>query len=458
METTDFEDVLREACGEAGTDADNIAQPELAAWRRFANRRLDAAWRYHYWPDLGRCEQRFYRLPYNAATTYNGAVIGKDNSANEVWWALTGRYYVALRTTQAYLAVTNLNNPDEPNVAGTYIWSASQNAYVQSNSPDGITRTITAMADSAWGLNTPNGVPAYQNDTSLTGVYYQTYDGTNLQAIQVTQVTTTPTDDAGNINLNFWGVTQQFAIEPDRAGTYHNPPYPDPVLNYQGYDPTALYVQGQRLQYGGNVYQLFASTAQGILPTNTGSWGLIPPFDAYVPYEQAGQSAFSIVEECFSANPRTTTRGNTLNYFLSERGVQVLTPIAYAWIQFRLRCPKLNGDMFRADICYPVGQGMYFSSATTPGNFYTAMATTSAGDTPETAAGKWCLVKIPRIFHRYLVMGMAADWEKDLTGENIAARSAAITAQEIAQAELDDVKSLFVGQMGQRVKTQIRTR
>jgi hypothetical protein len=367
METTDFEDVLRDACEEIGTDPQNISSPDFMALRRFASKRLEAAWRYHYWPDLGRVEQRFYRLPYDATKTYSAAVAGVDNSANEVYWALTGQYFVALTTVP---------------------------------------------------LATP------------------------------------PTDGNGVVDLAHWGITSQFAIQPDPTGTEFN----QQTVNVLPFNLTVTYNQGDRVQYTNNVYQLFASTATGVLPTVAAAWGLVPPFDAYVPYEQTGQTAFTIVEGVFSSNPRITTRGNGLNYFLSERGVQVLTPIAFAWIQFRIRSPKLNGRPFNGEATYAAGNQMYYSSSTTPGNFYTCLTATAAGETPDTTAAKWSVVQIPRMFHRYLVLGIAADWERDLNPAEDAQQRASAAAFALAQQELDELKSLYVGQMGQRVKTEVRTR
>ena len=101
METTNFDDILREAAAEAGVDAENPSTTDFLNWRRFATKRLDVAWRHHTWPFLGRCEQRYYRLIYNAASTYAAAVAGVDNSANEVYWALTGQYFVALTAVPA---------------------------------------------------------------------------------------------------------------------------------------------------------------------------------------------------------------------------------------------------------------------------------------------------------------------------------------------------------------------
>lgn len=376
MDTTDYIDVLAEAANEAALDPDNLSTAEFAILRRYAKKRLETAWRFHLWPDLVKCEQRFYRLPWSATAQYAAAVAGVDNAANEVWWALTGQYYVALNTVP---------------------------------------------------LNTP------------------------------------PTDAAGNINLNYWASTSQFAIQPDPTGSLPVywptvPPYPSPWTNVQSYNPLTTYVQGNRVQYTGNVYQLFAATATGDLPTDAASWGLIPPFDAYVPYEQAGQIPFTVVEECFSANPRTTTRGNVINWFLSERGIEVLTPIPFAWVQYRQRAPKLNGSPFSATAVYQPGAQMYYSSATLPGNFYTCLTETTAGDTPDSEPAEWALVPLPRIFHAYLVLGMAADWSKYTLGTNPEAEQPTMDLQAIADKELDDVKSLYVGQMGMRVKTQVRTR
>lgn len=367
METTDFEDVMREAASDAGVEAENISATEFLVWRRFAKRRLETAWRWHLWPDLAACEQRFYRLPYNAASTYAQAVAGVENSANEVYWALTGQYFVALTTVP---------------------------------------------------INTP------------------------------------PTDGNGVVDAAHWALTQQYAIQPDPTGQQYN----QPVANVTPFNLTQAYAQGDRVQYTSQVYQLFAASATGVLPTNGASWGLIPPFDAYVPYAQSGQTAFTVVEECFSANPRTTTRGQVLNWFLSERGVQVVTAIAYAWIQFRRRCPKLSGAVFSSSTVYAAGAQVYYRSATLPGNFYTAAVTTNAGDTPDSAPAKWAVVELPRIFHRYLVLGMAADWSKYVVGTNPEAEPQAGMLQGMASAELDDVKSAYVGQMGQRVKTQVSTR
>ena len=358
---------MQEAASLALCDAENISTTDFNIWRRFCRKRLEVSWRHHFWPDLAVCEQRFYRLAWNAEQTYYPAVAGVDNSANEVYWALTGQYFAPLQTVPP---------------------------------------------------NTP------------------------------------PTDGYGNVNMTYWAITQQYAIQPDPSGTQYN----QPVANVLPWSSTTTYFQGNAVQYANNVYVLFTANVLGDLPTDAANWGLLPPFVACIPYEQTGFNAFSLVEECFSANPAATTRGNTLDWMLNNNGIVVRTVIAYAWVQYRLRCPKLSGVNYSSSTAYAAGAQFYYGSATLPGNFYNVVTATNAGDTPDSAPAKFSVVAIPRIFHRYLVLGMAADWGTYQPPADPQAPQMAQVNEALAQAELDDVKSQYVGQMGQRVQTQVRTR
>ena len=109
MDTTDFEDVLREACEEVSQDPENLSAQDFRALRRSARKRLEVAWEYHPWPILSLMEQRFFRMPWNSGTTYGQASVNTfgqlaDNSANEVFYAPTQLYYQSI-------APNNLNNP-----------------------------------------------------------------------------------------------------------------------------------------------------------------------------------------------------------------------------------------------------------------------------------------------------------------------------------------------------------
>lgn len=338
LETTDFEDVLREAASEVtALDPDNLDTNEFRALRRSAKRRLEIAWEYHYWPVLGRVEQRFFKPDWDLDATYAAGDI--------VYLPVTQKYYQNL---------LDGDNGDEPDT-NPAIWTEAETSY----------------------------------------------------------------------SADQW-------------------------------DSTVQYVQQDRVQYGDNVYQLYAATSTiGQPPTDTSKWGLLVPFDKYIPYEQTGQTAIGIVAAAWTASPRVTTRGTELNWSLSENGVQILSAVNFTWLDYRIRCPRLSGDLFSGTATYASGDQIYFSSASTPGNFYIANANTTAGQSPDTTAAKWDVVPLPRLFHKYLVYGMAADWLRGPGGGDI---NEWTRMEAEADACIQDQKTLLVGQQSQRVKTVVRTR
>jgi hypothetical protein len=221
---------------------------------------------------------------------------------------------------------------------------------------------------------------------------------------------------------------------------------------------TAAYVQGDQVQYGDDFYQLFAASATGVLPTDATQWGKLVPFDKYIPYERDGFTSIGVVTAAWSANPRTTTRGNELNWSLSENGVQILTPINYAWLEYRTRCPVLFGDLYDASFDgYDAGWQIYFrdDQANIRGEFHDVLGPVNPGQNPENAPSLFSRILLPRIFHNYLVNGLAADW---MRGPGGAAAQDVDEQEALAEAALEEQKSLLVGQQSQRVKTVVRTR
>lgn len=347
METTDFQDILSEAASEVtALDPDNLSTAEFRAIRRAAKKRLENAWEYHFWPDLDRMEQRFYRPDWNAATQYE--------PTNEVYYPPTQRYYQALQPS--------LNIPP-----------------------------------AAYSPNIPGGTT----------------------------------------NLTYWANSERYY-----AGST--------------FDPTAEYIQGAIVTYADNAYQLFAlGPVIGDLPTDTGNWGLLTRFDQYILYEQPNEIPFTVVNGAWNVNPRTSTRGRELNWFLSNNGLQISSAIHFAWVDYRIRCPKLSGDLYSATTAYASGAQIYYTSADLPGNFYNANNTTTAGQSPDSTPSAWAIVEIPRIFHKYMVHAVAADW---IRGPGGGAPQDAQTQLGVAEQALEDMKTLLVEQQSQRVHTVVQTR
>lgn len=342
METTDFADIMAEVAEQATTlDPDNIDTSEFNAIRRSTNRRLQTAWEYHFWPELGRLEQRFYRAAWSSATAYTATA--------EVYYAPTQTYYQALQ------ASTN-------------------------------------------------------------------------QA---------PANAAGVTNLLYWEETERSYAAND-------------------YSASANYLQGNRVTYGDNVYQLFvAGPVTAVLPTDATKWGVLTPFDQYISYTQTGKPAVGVVAAAWNLNPRTSTRATELNWFLTEAGVQINSAINFAWLDYRVRCPRLTGALWDATLSYAEGDQIYYTSTSTPANFFTANGATTPGDSPDLTPALWDVVELPLLFHEYLVHAVAGDW---ITGPGGGSAADAAVQLSLAEGVLEDQKSLLVGQQSQRIKTVVRTR
>lgn len=212
------------------------------------------------------------------------------------------------------------------------------------------------------------------------------------------------------------------------------------------YDNTKAYLQGNTAYdpVTDRVYQLFAASSTGNAVSDATRWGVLTPFDQYVAYEQSGQTPFDHAFSAWDRDPRNFGDAVRVPSALTVNGCQVQQTVPFIWLKFRLQCPVLTGDVFSATTVYTSGQQVYYSSASTRGNFFTANQTTSAGDTPDSAPAKWTLVSVPLLFRRYLIHGAAADYLREEESEEGADRELAL-----AEAALDTCVQLVFGQQGQ---------
>jgi hypothetical protein len=73
MRTVDYSECLYGSAALAGFGKADLGAPEFALFRTFHDRRLQAAWEIHRWPELCRVEQRQYRPNWSASVTYTTA-------------------------------------------------------------------------------------------------------------------------------------------------------------------------------------------------------------------------------------------------------------------------------------------------------------------------------------------------------------------------------------------------
>lgn len=258
-----------------------------------------------------------------------------------------------------------------------------------------------------------------------TGNYYQSLQGTNLN---------NPPTISGVENSAWWALSQTgYGALPWQSGV--------------------PYVVGKQVQNPGDLqfYQcISAHTSGGAFdPTK---FGLLTPFDRYIAYDQvkADGTLETPIGEIFTAtdvNPKLSTKQVPFPFWLSDKGAQFTQlkhAIAFAWLYFRIRRPVLKGNEFDSTVAYASGRQVYYvgiggTIEEGVGNFFSALVTTAAGDTPESAASSWSVVPLPYIFRGYLIPAGYADW---LTADGQANKAAGYEtmALEALEAEADKLQ------------------
>lgn len=220
------------------------------------------------------------------------------------------------------------------------------------------------------------------------------------------------------------------------------------------YSATRAYVAGNTVYYPTtNLYYVCHTASTGNVPSNTSYWGRQYEFDRYIAYEQTGCTAIGQALSCHDRNPRTWRNAVELDFELSQNGVQIPDDVPYVWLNYRIRPPRLTGAAYSATTAYTAGQQIYYSSTTTAGNFYDCATSTSAGESPDSAAAKWSVVSIPFPFKFYLQQVLYAEW---LAREGQGDKS--LLEQKKAFAWLDQQMILLGNQQQQRQRTRVATR
>jgi len=129
----------------------------------------------------------------------------------------------------------------------------------------------------------------------------------------------------------------------------------------------------------------------------------------------------------FTKNPLETTKAVQLQYQLYDDGtakkVILNTVIVNGWYLYRIACPAITGDLYSPTVVYYQGVQVYFDAGSgtgtfTPvlgkpyaGNFYTCLvASTTAGQNPNSHPLNWAKVEIPYIFSSFMAWASAANW------------------------------------------------
>jgi hypothetical protein len=163
----------------------------------------------------------------------------------------------------------------------------------------------------------------------------------------------------------------------------------------------------------------------------------------------------------YSKNPQETTKAVQIGYQIydsgAERKIIIGDGISNGWYLYRKDCISLEGDLYSPTVVYYQGAQIYFDSGSgtgsyTPvlgkphaGNFYICtVASTTAGQNPNTHPASWTKIEIPYIFSAFMAWGSAANW---FISEGQVQEAAVIDAKakEVLEQEYDK----FLNQQGQ---------
>ncbi len=419
MRTVDMEHVLRGAYDLCGLDAASASNEDFKIIRRALSRALSTAYERELWPDLIRVEKRYFRNLFTSGSSLTAPTL---TAVSEVFYPQAGGYFQALRDLP--LTVSSITR--------------SSNTATVTTAADHLLATGDQVAISG-AVETDYNVYATVTVTAATTFTYAVANTPSTPATGTIRCTPTPADALGETQLVYWAESATCYEETDWDSTETN--ILGDIRYWHGTDRHYVYYN--------------STSSSGNQPTSTTYWRILTDFDRYVAWAQTGKTDLNgaSILATWSREPRNRTSGGEVPFVLSSNGIQIARTLAEVWVEYRQKPPQLKGENFSATATYASGGQAYYSSSTAAGNFYDANQSTTAGDTPESAASKWDVVLIPYDFERYLVQAAYADWLR-ADGQADKAAGEGRKADDL----LDDLQAKLRGAQQQRSRTTVLTR
>jgi len=131
--------------------------------------------------------------------------------------------------------------------------------------------------------------------------------------------------------------------------------------------------------------------------------------EAYIEYEQDGETGFTFVTNVWDSNFRTNPRAKVLRWEYDDRGVRLLgqTLPTTVWVNLYRRCPRWFGDTWSSAFTYSAGRMLYFTAFTQDyeGDYWLVLDTTAAAESPITAPTKFARLEIPNFLGEFIIAG-----------------------------------------------------
>lgn len=178
--------------------------------------------------------------------------------------------------------------------------------------------------------------------------------------------------------------------------------------------------------------------------------------DRIINYVQSGEDEIELIYDIFKNPPVGNRMPQRVGFQRSSEGAEIIggyrehqyfldgvaqntsnTTIANPlYVYYRKRCPRYEGGDYSSVSTYAAGDQVYFTDSASKANFYKCVSPTSAGQSPESAPGKWELLPIYDSFFQFSVYKTLAD-SLMADGQYDKATNTIAYAERMAEDQLD---------------------
>lgn len=311
--------------------------------------------------------------------------------------------------TSATLTANSVSNPADGTQTATKVMEVAAVAQ------HGVQQTVTNFYP-----QTGYAASFYARPNGRVWQYIEVYDGAqtytaffNTQTGAVGSYTNFTSVTMGQQPNGFWVCKGTFT-----TGT---------TTTTSGYVRLRLSTDGATLSYLGDI--TLGSFFWGALlqqTTNT------PVQDLILPWSQLGEAEIDAIFNVWPCSPFANNYPSQFGYNLLPQGAQIIngTPYQYQqyvngvaqnnlygappnnplYIYYRKVCPNYSGPVYDATDTYAIDDQIYFVNSAGVGDFYKALAVTTAGQSPETNATLWEVIPIYTVFLQYSLYSAFSDW------------------------------------------------
>jgi hypothetical protein len=225
------------------------------------------------------------------------------------------------------------------------------------------------------------------------------YDPSELQPAQVAQIVEYINDRVKEGWHRFewpeWTCVEERRFRPDYSGT----------VNYS---------IGEEVYWDGSYYAC-VSPVSGYDPSHSQYWEIPAQFDAFVAYEQPGQTKIVDVVGVYCTNPRVASFLDPLKYKLSDNGIQVHGAPSKVWVEFNPPAPEFSSDYWSSTKEYKAGEGVFdepWENLSGTGECYKCISP-HKNQQPDKKSPFWELIEFPHVLSAFVTRAVAADFLRE---------------------------------------------